>query len=110
MLQQLDLDVSKVGLVLHLFSSHLLLHRLSRSQQDIHTNEGWAMDAMGAGRGSYVRWAQARELPTDDAASGAGWALGGGGCVRHGLGARAQAHGDVGAPGGRSPVALVQPT
>jgi hypothetical protein len=45
MLQPLYLDVSKVDRVLHLCSSHLLLHSLSRSWQDIHTNEGWAMDA-----------------------------------------------------------------
>jgi len=67
--QPLDLDVSKVDRVLLLSSSHLLLHRLSRSRQGIHTNEGWTM---GAGRGSSVR---------TDAAFRAGWALGGGGCV-----------------------------
>jgi hypothetical protein len=43
-------------------------------------------------------------------ASGAGWALGGGGCVGRGFGAGAQARGDVGMAGGRSPIALVQPT
>jgi hypothetical protein len=36
-----------------------------------------------------------------DTAFGAGQALGGGGCVRRGLGAGAQAHGDVGMAGGR---------
>jgi hypothetical protein len=60
MLQPLYLDVSKVDRVLHLFSSHLLLHRLSQSRLCIHTNEGWAMGVMG------------------DAASRAEWALGGG--------------------------------
>jgi hypothetical protein len=52
------LDVLKVDLVLHLSSSHLLLHRLSWNWQGIHTNEGWAMSA---GRGSCVRRVQARE-------------------------------------------------
>jgi hypothetical protein len=45
MLQPLYLDVSKVDWVLYLSSSHHLLHRLSRSRQGIHTNEGWAMGA-----------------------------------------------------------------
>jgi hypothetical protein len=60
------------------------------------------------GRESYVRRAQARELC--DAASGAGWVLGGGGCVRRDLGARVQTCGDVGMAGERPPIALVQPT
>jgi hypothetical protein len=47
MLQPLYLYVSKLDRVLH-FSFHLLVHRLSRSWQDIHTDEGWAMDTMGA--------------------------------------------------------------
>jgi hypothetical protein len=58
MLQPLYLKVSKVDRVLHLSSSHLLLHRLSWNWQGIHTNEGWAMSA---GRGSCVRRVQARE-------------------------------------------------
>ena len=62
MLQPLYLDISKVDRELHLSSSHLLLHRLSRSRQGIHTNEEWAM---GAGQGSCLRWTQARELCTD---------------------------------------------
>jgi hypothetical protein len=45
-----------------------------------------------------------------DVASRAGWVLGGGGCVRHGLGARAQTRGDMGAAGWRSPIALMQST
>jgi hypothetical protein len=68
--------VLKVDRVLHLSSSHLLLHRLSRSRQDIYANEGWAM---GAGRGSSVR---------TDAASGARWALGQRGLRTSRLGAR----------------------
>jgi hypothetical protein len=64
------LDVSKVDLVLHLSFSHLILHRLSRSRQDIHTNEGRARDegaaCAGRKRGSCVmlprerdgRWAE----------------------------------------------------
>jgi hypothetical protein len=47
------------------------------ARPDLHTDEGWAM---GVGQGSCMRRAQARELGTD-AASEAGWALGGGGCV-----------------------------
>jgi hypothetical protein len=39
MLQPLYLDVSKVDQELHISSSHLLLHRLFRSRQGIHTNE-----------------------------------------------------------------------
>jgi hypothetical protein len=45
-----------------------------------------------------------------DAASEVGWVLGGGGCVRHDLGAGAQARGDMGAASWRSPVALMQST
>jgi hypothetical protein len=43
-----------------------------------------------------------------DVASRTGWALGGGGC--HGLGAGAQACGDMGTIGGHSPVVWAQPT
>jgi hypothetical protein len=63
-----------------------------------------------AGRGSCVRRAQVRELRTDGRCLRNGWALGGGGCVHHGLGVGAQPHGDVGMAGGRSPVRQVQPT
>ena len=49
MLQSLYLDVSKVDRVLHLSFPHLLLHRLSQNRQGIRTDEGWAMDTMGAG-------------------------------------------------------------
>ena len=52
MLQPLYLDVSKVDLVLHLSSSHIMLHRLFRSRQGIHMNQGWAM---GTGRGHAGR-------------------------------------------------------
>jgi hypothetical protein len=62
-LQPLYLDVVEVDRVLHLSSSHLMLHRLSRSRQGIHMNEGWAMSV---GRGSCMRRAQARELHTDE--------------------------------------------
>ena len=72
----------------------------------IRTRDGrWVRDegavCIGRKRGSSLR---------TDVASVAGWALGGVCCVRHGLGAGVQAHGDVGAAGGRSPVARAQPT
>jgi hypothetical protein len=72
MLQPLYLDVSKVDQVLHLFSSHLLLHRLSRSWQGIHTNKGWAMLPLERDG----RWAE--------------------GCIRRGWEQGAQVRGDVG--------------
>ena len=56
---------------------------------------------VGRKRGSSVR---------TDAAFGVGWALGGVCSVRRGLGAGAQARGDVGAVDGRSPVAQAQQT
>ena len=49
MLQPLYLDVLKFDRVLHLSFPHLLLHRLSQNRQGIRTDEGWAMDTMGAG-------------------------------------------------------------
>jgi hypothetical protein len=44
MLQPLYFDVSKIDQMLHLSSSYLLLHRLYRSRQGIHMNDGWARD------------------------------------------------------------------
>ena len=93
MLQRLYLDVSKVDLALYLSYSHILLHRLSRSRQGIHTNEGGRGHGTRELRASSARYG--RTLPTERD----------GGCVLRGLGARARARGDVGATGGCAGVA-----
>jgi hypothetical protein len=98
-LQLLYFDVSKVNRVLHLFSSYLLLHHLSRSQQGMHSNEGWAM---GVGLGSCVRRVQAKELRTDGRCLRSGMGAGRRGLRTSWLEAGAQARDDVGAAGALS--------